>query len=106
MLEIPGVEPERVRLHGKKFLKLIREAHRSYEDMMQQQEDHPQDPNHQNVINISSDEEYGGGGGFDESEVDEESQGETSSYFDPTNPEVAAFNRQCKQLFHHRRGTN
>ena len=106
MLEIPGVEPERVRLHGKKFLKLIREAHRSYEDMMQQQEDRPQDPNHQNVINISSDEEYGGGGGYDESEVDDESQGETSSYFDPTNPEVAAFNRQCKQSLHYRRGAN
>ena len=103
MLEIPGIEPERVRLHGKKFLKLIREAHRSYEEMMQQQEDHPQDPNHQNVINISSDEEFGGDGEFDDFEVDEESQGETSLYFDT---DVAAFNRQCKQPFRHRRSTN
>ena len=92
MLEIPGIDPDKVERYGKIFLKLIRDAHRGYEAMMQQQEDRPQDPNHQNVIDISSDDEYGKSDGLVEIDADEESLGEPSRYF-PSH-DVSAFNAQ------------
>ena len=57
LLSIEGVDPERVRLHGPRFLKLIQEANRNYEAMMRAQEDRPVDPNHKNVVEISDDED-------------------------------------------------
>lgn len=99
MLEIPNIDPDKVGRYGKLFLRLVKEAHRGYEAMMQQQEDCPQDPNHQNVIDISSDDEYGNGDELDEFDLDEESPGERSQYF-PAN-DVNAFNAQresCKNL--------
>ena len=107
MLEIPGISHDMVQLHSKKFLKLIREAQRSYEEM-RQQEDRPQDPNHQNVINISSDEEQDNDGEFDDFDEEECSQGKSSAYFhqfkalDP----VDAFNRQRKQTNNYMRFKN
>jgi bloom syndrome protein len=59
LLGIEGVDPERVRLHGPRFLKLIHEANKNYEAMMRAQEDRPVDPNHKNVVEISDDEEDG-----------------------------------------------
>lgn len=67
-------------LYGNRFLKLVRQAQRGYKDMMQQQQDPPLDPNHQNVIDISSDEDYG-----DDAELDElandDAHEEQSAYF-------------------------
>ena len=60
---------------------------------MRANEDRPQDPNHRNVINISSDDD-GDFEAFDELEGDSASQEERSSYF-RTAPEVDAFNAQC-----------
>jgi bloom syndrome protein len=57
LLSIEGVDPERVRLHGPRFLKLIQEANKNYEAMMRAQEDRPVDPNHKNVVEISDDED-------------------------------------------------
>lgn len=76
------------------FLKLIRESQRSYEAIMQQREDRPQDPNHQNVIDISSDDEYEDAGELDDLEDDDAFRGERSAYFQQA-PEVEAFNARC-----------
>ena len=94
MLEIPNIDPDKVERYGKKFLKLIQDAHHGYESMMQREEDRPQDPN-KNVIDISSDDEYGDSGDLDDFHADEESQGERSQYF--PSDDVNAFNarRRC-----------
>ena len=61
---------------------------------MQGLEDRPRDPNHQNVINISSDEDYGDDADLDEL-ANEGSQDERSQYFPA--PDVEAFNARCMQ---------
>jgi hypothetical protein len=61
---------------------------------MRQQEDRPQDPNHENVINISSDDDFGSHV-LDNFEDNDSAHGETSSYFQPS-PAVRAFNAQCQ----------
>lgn len=94
LLEIPGIDPDKVERYGKRFLKLIGDTQRGYEDLMRQQEDRPQDPNHQNVIEISSDDEFADDGEFDDFE-EKSSQEVRSSYFQ-TAPEVDAFNARCK----------
>lgn len=99
MLEIPNIDPDKVARYSKTFLKLIRDAHRSYEAMMQQHEDRPRDPNHQTVIDISSDDDYGDAGDLDEFDADEESQEElrSSRYFPHSaDPEVDAFNTRSR----------
>ena len=87
-----------VDLYGNRFLKLIRQAQRGYKDMMQQQADPPLDPNHQNVIDISSDEAY-----EDDAELDElandDTHEEQSAYFRAA-PDVEAFNAKCKDFTH------
>ena len=94
MLELPGIDPEKVKRWGKKFLKLIRASEAHYEAMMQQQEDRPQDPNHQTVIDISSDDDADYGD-FDDLGGQEPSQEERSSYFQPS-AAVNAFNAKRK----------
>lgn len=92
MLDIPGIDPDKVSRYGKRFLKLIRDVHKSYEAMMQEQEDRPMDPNHQNVIDISSDEEDAEYGSFNDNlGLDDGSQEERSTYFQAA-PEVDSFN--------------
>lgn len=92
MLEIPGIDAEKVRLYGEPFLKLVKQVHNSYESMMQQQEDRTEDPNHRNVINISDDDDFGNA---DMDDLDDQgSPRERSSYF-PIR-EVQDFNAQCK----------
>ena len=94
MLEIPGIDAERVELYCKVFLTLVRNAQHIYESMLQQQEDRVQDPNHENVINISDDEESGD---YDLDAFDDEGpQKERSTYF--PGPDVEAFNAQCKYI--------
>lgn len=89
MLQIPGIDPERVRLYGKHFCKMLKETKSSYEDMMAQNEQQP-DPNAQNVIDLVSEDEddYGS---FEASDLEEEEEGEPSAYFQPSK-DVQAFN--------------
>lgn len=95
MLEIPGIDRDKVEVHGKDFLKLAREAHCSYEAMMQQEEDRPQDPNHQNIIELSSDDEFDDRDVLNESEGDDEQAEERSHFFKPS-PDVVALNARRK----------
>lgn len=92
MLEILGIDAEKVELYGKTFLKLIKNSQQIYESMMQQQEDRIQDPNHMNVINISDDDDTGNNDlyDFDDDDVPKE----RSAYF--PSREVEAFNAQCR----------
>lgn len=98
MMQIRGINPDKVRLFGTEFCQLARECHESYKEMMAKAEDdRPADPDAQNVVNISSDseaddeDEYGS---FDGSGIeDEDGPGEPSSYFNPQ-AEVAAFNNK------------
>ena len=94
MLEIPGIDPDKVQRYGNRLLKLVRLSHQGYESMMRQQEDRPQDPNHQNVIDISSDDDANEYGGLDDLGDMEHLQEERSAYFRPP-AEVEAFNAQC-----------
>ncbi len=93
MLRLPGIDADKVRLFGKSFCKLISTAHANYEGMMSK-DDQPADPNHQVVINLSSDD--------DDNQVDEEEYenafddedlplGEKSGYFQPA-PELDDLN--------------
>lgn len=91
MLEIPNIDPEKVARWGDPFLKLAQEAHRSYEQMMRREEDRPEDPNHQNIIELSSDDQFGDDDELDDLAGDEESTGERSHFFQQA-PEVNAFN--------------
>ena len=98
---IEGIDPERVRVHGNRFLKLIYEANKNYEAMMRAQEDRPADPNHKNVVEISDDEddddddedhaEFQLSQEFSDVEFDE---AETSQYFagDHMDSDVEDFN--------------
>ncbi len=66
---------------------------------MRQNEDRPQDPNHETVVVISSDDEFGHNSGGDEYGEDENvSQEERSSYFQVA-PEVDEFN--ARRRFSH-----
>lgn len=107
MLSIPGINEEMVELYGKHFFKLISNAKAFYysmqvsnEDSSGEFEDKPVDPNHVNVIDISSDEE-------EDPEPEAFSQGshssmeERSTYF-RVDPEVAAFNSRSKLNIHPR----
>lgn len=95
MLQIAGIDPDKVQRYGKKFLRLIRTYEAGYEQNLLLKEDRPQDPNHQNVVVISSEDEaedYG-------PDFDEElgSPVERSSYFHVA-PEVNEFNAKVSQL--------
>lgn len=88
MLEIEGIDADKVRRYGKRFLKLVKASQQRYEEMMQEQ-----DPNHQTVIDISSDGDPVDDGEFDEFDEWGASQEERSTYFEAP-AEVQAFNAQ------------
>lgn len=95
MLQIAGIDPDKVQRYGKKFLRLIRTYEAGYEQNLLLNEDRPQDPNHETVVVISSEdeaEEYG-------NDFDDElgSPEERSSYFQVA-PEVNEFNAKVSQL--------
>ncbi len=92
MLEIPGIDPEKVERYGKPFLEMIKNSQQLYESMMQQQEDRTQDPNHINVINISDDEEFENHD-LDDFDVNDSPQ-ERSAYY--PDRDVEAFNAKGK----------
>ncbi|KAF2813675.1 ATP-dependent DNA helicase [Mytilinidion resinicola] len=88
LFQIPGINADMVRLHGKVFLDL---AKRTKEIFL------PQDPNHQIVNLISSDEESDAPEEYSASSEGEEDDEplQRSSYFPP--PDVAAFNKRLSQ---------
>jgi len=96
MLQIPGADPERVRLYGKRFTKLVKDCRRQYSEMSGGNDD-PRilDPNLQNVIDLVSDDDDENddyGPEFSGSDM-EEDEGEESNYFRP-DPRVQAFNQK------------
>jgi bloom syndrome protein len=94
MLRIPGIDPERVRLWGKIFIKLVQKAQDKYKEVMGEAEA----KHGQNIIDLVSDDEYGDDdyGSFEE-EVNEEEVGEASHFFHQPDREVAAFNSRFSQ---------
>ena len=58
MSEIPHINQDKVRIYGSRFLKLIRNSKRLLSDIRSNNEV-IHDPNHTNVINLDSDDEYG-----------------------------------------------
>lgn len=99
LLIIEGVDEYKVKTYGRLLLKLVKEAHNDYEAMMRAQEDRPDDPNHKNVVEISSDEEdfVDDEEDFDmsQSEVDFDDT-ETSQYFSAPDPDGKRFNAQSE----------
>ena len=98
MLAIPGIGQEQVKLYGRKFLRLVQNAKQGYDAMMES-EIRPQDPNHQNVIELDSsddDEDLDADLDLDDPE-NGDSQGERSQYFQHDD-DVEAFNARCKSF--------
>ena len=96
LLQIPNIDPEKVNLYGSQYLRIIKNFHDFYESsMLEAEEDIPRDPNHQNVIDISSDDDYGDDEGLDELNSEDYEQEERSSYFPPA--DVARFNSNMSQ---------
>ncbi|OKL55755.1 hypothetical protein UA08_09010 [Talaromyces atroroseus] len=83
MREIRDIDPEKVELFGAQFLKLIRNSKRLLLDMRANNEV-IHDPNHTNVINLDSDDEYGSDDDIflSLSQMEPSNQSITSQYFD------------------------
>ena len=93
MLQIPGINEDRVHRYGKSFLPLIEKYHNDYDEMMASNNDRDIDQNHQNVIDLCSDEDDDE---YDEEDDDYMSQAEQpSKYF--VSAQVEAFNAQVAQ---------
>ncbi|KAL2011994.1 hypothetical protein VTN00DRAFT_4712 [Thermoascus crustaceus] len=98
LLSIPGIDPDKVDRYGALFLKLVRNAKRHYEDLKMEASGVVHDPNHDNVINISSSsDEYSD----DDLFVDEGSNLDfdslvTSHYFQPESKPLVS-NTQTSQ---------
>ena len=96
MLRIPDANPEKVRIYGKHFTKLVRDCHRQYIEMTGgDEESRVLDPNLQNVIDLVSDDDDENddyGPEFDGSDMDDD-DGEASNYFQP-DARVLAFNQK------------
>lgn len=69
MRRIPGINIERVKTHGSKLLPLVREYKSNYEAMLDNDDEGDIDPNHQDVIDLVTDDE---GGDDDEDEEEDE----------------------------------
>ena len=86
MLQIHGINREKVKLYSKPFCALVQQFHNSYEDMMGNSEEHP-DALNRNVIDLVSEEEdideYGDLG---DSGLEEAEGAESSSYFQQPKP--------------------
>ena len=93
--KINGINQDKVQLYGKHFIKLVKQCKQSYDEMLAQGSELPNDPNAQNVIDLVSDDDEDGPddneyGSVGESDF-EEDEGEPSAYF-PQAAEVQAFN--------------
>jgi bloom syndrome protein len=106
MLKIRGIDPEKVKIHGKPFLTLVAKYRDHYNGAMSgflesddDDLDGVVDKHAQNVINLVSDDDADED---EDNEIDsiaseEDEDGEQSSYFQ-TAPEVAAFNARLSQV--------
>ncbi|EEH47654.2 uncharacterized protein PADG_03738 [Paracoccidioides brasiliensis Pb18] len=104
LLKIPNIDPDRVERYGTQFLHLIRRAEDRYQELVAERDRDGSpipDPNHENVINISSDSELGFGDDFDDFIDDTQATGvpldEQSSFFEQDD-EIAAFNARMYEL--------
>lgn len=89
---LPGINQDHVKRYSKPFLQIIKQARLHYEAITMNR---VQDPNHETVIDLVSDEEQEeeeNYGSFDESDLGEGTE-QRSSYF-KTSAQVAAFNRE------------
>ncbi|UJO23873.1 ATP-dependent DNA helicase hus2/rqh1 [Fulvia fulva] len=105
MAEIPGIDVDKVRVHGKHLTKLVRDLKQRYEEMTggavdEDDEDEPANPHNRNVIDLVSEDEDDFGSmppmSEDDDEYDDDGEGESSHYF-PAHAEtqdaaVQAFN--------------
>lgn len=86
MLDIPGIDPDKVARYGAKFLRLVRNSQKLYEDMMRSNNEVVPDPNHRTVINIiDSDDEYSSGEELFNNRAPENHGTTTSRYFAGSN---------------------
>lgn len=92
MLQIKGIDPEKVELFAPKFLELVKNSKQRYDTLMYEKESRrPMDPNHKNVIDLVSDN------GEDAVDGVASSQDEQSSYFQQV-PGAIDFNKQMHIL--------
>ncbi|PVH88433.1 ATP-dependent DNA helicase [Cadophora sp. DSE1049] len=99
MRQIPDINVERVEAYGKSFIPLIKQFQNGYDEVMggirEQDQDEDMDTNHQNVIDLVTDDE-GGDDEDEDYEIDEETeaalqQAERSRFFDE--PSNSSFSR-------------
>ncbi|KAL4895097.1 hypothetical protein BDV59DRAFT_159798 [Aspergillus ambiguus] len=87
---IPGIDPDKVSRYGGQILKLVRDTQRRFEELMKDRHDADgvvPDPNHKNVINITSDdEEYDDGDVFDQASILDVDENPISSRYFSTQP--------------------
>lgn len=97
MNEVPGINQDKVRIYGSRFLKLIRNSKKLLSDIRSNNEV-IHDPNHTNVINLDSDDEYGNDDDFmfSLSQID---TNDTSQYFDTSASQTRVPSTQCMLLF-------
>lgn len=99
LLAIPHISPDKVDRYGQHFLSLVRNSRKMLDDLVARQKhggDLPiRDPNHENVVMISSDEENPDDGAFVEPPSSGYSASERSRFFEP-DEEVAAFRDQSE----------
>lgn len=106
MLEIPGIDLEKVSLYGKRFFKLIKSAENSYHGMMSNDADRPMDPNHQTVhkvVDLLSTEDEQEDMADENDESPPSSPQEQSSYFQGTH-QVAPGSHTANMNNMHRAG--
>ncbi|KAI9376592.1 hypothetical protein BJX61DRAFT_538674 [Aspergillus egyptiacus] len=89
MLRIPNIDPDKVHRYGDRILKLVRDTQRRYTELKKDQEDVDgvvPDPNHHNVVNISSGDEFSDFDDFvdQESVLQPKDDVVTSQYFPKT----------------------
>lgn len=88
---IRGIDSDKVQRYGRQILKLVRDAQRRYEELQKEKEDADgvvPDPNHHNVINLSSDDEYGDDPFKDGASLDSDDNIIPSRYFTSQPPAV------------------
>lgn len=83
---IPGIDPDKVERYGTRFLKLVRDARRRYEELRRDKNDNASDivpdPNH-DIISISEDEFGDGDALFDQASTLDLDESTISSRFFP-----------------------
>jgi len=115
MESIPGIDLEKVDLYAKDYIPLIGSAQTLYQATIADQDQRVHDPNHQTVVDLVSDDEFGGddldaadfGAEFQSSQEEQGRGGEYSEFFQappgrtgrPAAPvgNVMAFNDQMTQ---------